>query len=110
MQDLADQYQEMHSKIKDECNKKNLEFSWIFNKFPVVGIVARIKENPDQMRMEEFEDELTGEIKFIFSDELIIQVTDDFTIGDSELNSLKNKIKKLHYLFLQVKFKQIAMN
>lgn len=46
-----------------------------------------------------------GEIKLIFADELTMQIVNDYVIEDNLLNKIKNQIKKLHYIYLQIYFK-----
>lgn len=48
---------------------------------------------------------VNGEIQFIFTDELTMKVLNDFRIEDGLLNRVKNQVKKLHYIYLQMYFK-----
>ena len=50
---------------------------------------------------------VNGKIQLIFGDELIVKV-DDFYIEDGLLNGIKNAAKKVHYLYLQMYFKEFS--
>ena len=107
-QDFAD----MQEKIMGVCKESKLEFNFEGARFPVVARINPDLSQRDQMRfdIDETDGEVTnfvnGEIKFIFDDELTMTVFNDFKIEDSLLNRIKNMVKKLHYIYLQIYFKK----
>lgn len=106
MEDLKNNYEKLHSSIKDYCHGRDLEFEWINSGFPVIARIYYKQDENNQVTMgEDFEDiKPIGKVQFIFAQSLIIKIDDDFEIPEEVLNKLKNNIKKLHYLFLQVYF------
>lgn len=105
---LNQNYEKELQKIEGLCNENGLEFEFIKVKFPIIAIVRPDIESRNQIVMKLGDGEVTrnGEIKFIFSDELTMQIIDDFTIEDSLLNKIKNATKRLHYAYLQMYFEK----
>lgn len=106
MEDLRSNYLELHTSIKEYCDKKDLEFDWKNSSFPIIARIYYKQDEDDQVTMSgDFTDNKPlGKVQFIFGQDLIIKIDDDFEIAEEVLNKLKNNIKKLHYLFLQVYF------
>lgn len=42
----------------------------------------------------------------IFGEELTVRILNDFKIEDKLLNKIKNLVKNLHYIYLQIYFKE----
>lgn len=106
MEELKNNYLELHTSIKEYCDKKDLEFDWKNSSFPIIARIYYKQDEDDQVTMsDDFTDNKPlGKVQFIFGQDLIIKIDDDFEIAEEVLNKLKNNIKKLHYLFLQVYF------
>lgn len=106
MEDLKSKYADLHVSIKEYCDKKDLEFEWKTLSFPIIGRIYYKREDDGQLNMgKTFEDiKPLGKVEFIFGQELVIKIDDEFEMPEEVLNKLKNNIKKLHYLFLQVYF------
>jgi len=98
-------------KIRDTCFKNDLEFKFECTKFPVVATITPDMEKFDQIKFDFGEKDhektnyINGQIKFIFGEELTVNILNDFMIEDRLLNKIKNLIKNLHYLYLQLYFK-----
>lgn len=106
---LVYDYEKELEKIEDTCMKNNLEFEFIKASFPIKAIIRPDAETRNQMRMdlgEEHETFRDGEIAFIFADELKMQIVNDFMVTDKILNRIKNQVKRLHYIYLQMYFKE----
>lgn len=105
---LNDEYNKTFDKINDLCIENELEFTFESSRFPIVARVTPNFEQKNQMKMDIGNDTdfINGEVQFIFDDELTMKVLNDFRIEDSLLNKIKNMSKKLHYLFLQIYFKE----
>lgn len=106
---LKDDYEEELKKIEKVCNEEDLEFHFVKASFPVIATIEPTWQAKDQMRMdlgESAESITNGEIKFIFADELTMSIVNDFMIEDALLNKIKNAAKKLHYIYLQMYFKE----
>ncbi len=100
-------YQELEEKLEDTCIDNNLEYSFETSKFPIVLRITPDFEQKNQMKMDIGDNNfVNGEIQFIFADELTIKILNDFRIGDKLLNKIKNQAKKLHYIYLQMYFKE----
>ena len=102
-------YEKELSKIEDMCIGNKLEFEFTKFSFPVVATIKPSRESKNQIRMDlgDGSKSLTaGEIKFIFGDELTMSIENDFMIEDQLLNRIKNAAKKLHYIYLQMYFKE----
>lgn len=91
MEDLKVKYSELHLSIKEYCDKKDLEFEWITAGFPIIGRIYYIQEDNSQVAMAEDFDEIKpiGKVQFIFEQDLIIKIDDDFEIPEEVLNKLK---------------------
>lgn len=100
--------QDMQEKINKLCDENDLEFNFETLRFPIIAKIKPNLESQNQLKFDIGEDTdfVNGEIKFIFGDELTMTVLNDFRIEDSILNRIKNMTKKLHYLFLQMYFKE----
>lgn len=106
---ISDEFYDELDKLKQTCRKEGLEVEFVKTRFPIVAILQPTMESKNQMRMDMGEGEVPftdGAIKFVFDDELNILISDGFLIGDKLLNKIKNAIKKIHYLYLQVYFKE----
>lgn len=102
-------YEKELGKMEKLCAENKLEVEVTKAKFPVVFTVKPSQESKNQMMMNvggDRESFVNGEIRLIFADELTMQVINDYTIEDSLLNRLKNMAKKLHYIYLQIYFKE----
>ena len=101
-------YQELEGKLEDTCIENQLEYSFETSKFPIVLRITPNFEQKNQMKMDIGKDSnfVNGEIQLIFADELTIKILNDFRIGDKLLNKIKNQAKKLHYIYLQMYFKE----
>lgn len=103
-------FQDTQDKIEKLCDENDLEFAFESSKFPIVATIRPSEESKNQLVID-FGDEdgktsfVNGEIQFIFGDELTMKVLNDFRIEDGLLNKIKNQVKKLHYIYLQMYFK-----
>ncbi len=111
MEELSIQCERELNKLEKKCYDNELIFE--FNKvtFPIIAKITPSEDKKNQLVMK-FDDELdsdyvNGEVQFIFEDELVIKTLNDFYIEDDLLNSIKNAAKKLHYLYLQMYFKDV---
>lgn len=106
---LGHDYEKELERIEKICREEGLEFQLSKVNFPVIATIKPNLEFRNQMVMdigEHGRNTRNGEIKLIFADELTMQIIDDFTIEDSLLNRIKNATKKLHYIYLQMYFKE----
>ena len=106
-QDFAD----LHEKIFKVCKENKLEIDIKLTKFPVIATLRPDLEERDQLRFDVQELDIdtnfvSGEINLVFEEELTMTVLNDFRIEDSLLNRIKGMVKKLHYIFLQIYFKE----
>lgn len=103
------QFQDLKDKIEKLCNENGLEFTFESSQFPIIATIRPNEELRNQLTID-LGDETTnfvdGEIQLIFGDELTMKVLKDFRIEDGLLNKIKNQVKKLHYLYLQMYFKK----
>ena len=105
-------FAELNEKIHGTCNKNDLEFNFECSKFPIVANITPDLEKANQMQFklpgepERKSNYVEGKIKFIFGEELTMDIINDFMIEDKLLNKIKNQIKNLHYLYLQLYFKE----
>lgn len=100
----------LHDKIIEVCKENKLEFAFECSKFPVIVKITPNLVHRDQMRLdlkelEESSNFVNGEIRLAFGEELTLTILNDFKIEDSLLNRIKNMAKKLHYIYLQIYFK-----
>lgn len=103
-------FENAKEKIEDLCYENTLEFDFESSKFPIVATIRPNEESRNQLTIgfgdeEEITNFVNGEIQFIFADELTMKVLNDFRIEDGLLNKIKNQVKKLHYIYLQMYFK-----
>ena len=108
IEEVEDKYQEALGKVQETCDSEKLMIEWSNHHFPIIATIKEDDTDKDQVTMDmgEEEQKQLGQMRFVFDDELIIQVDDNFYISDDLLNKLKNQLKKLHYLYLQVYFKR----
>lgn len=102
-------YEKELEKLEKLCDENKLEFELKKAEFPFIATIRPDRESRNQMRMDlgaEHEIFKNGEIKLIFADELTMSIINDFMIEDNLLNRIKNQVKKLHYLYLQMYFKE----
>lgn len=103
--------QDTRDKIEKLCNENDLNFEFESSNFPIVAALSPSEESKNQLVID-FKDDgresnfVNGEIQFIFGDELTMKVLNDFRIEEGLLNRIKNMIKKLHYIYLQLYFKE----
>lgn len=100
---LLDEINKISEKIEQIADSEDLEFQFSTGQFPITCVFTRKPSN--QMSMIEEELIAGGQLVFIFDEEMQIAIKDDFKINDDKLNALKNNCKKLHYVFLQIYFK-----
>lgn len=102
-------FRDIQDKIEKLCDENDLEFIFESSKFPIIATIRPSEESKNQMTIDFGDEETTsfvnGEIQFIFADELTMKVLNDFRIEDGLLNKIKNQVKKLHYIYLQMYFK-----
>lgn len=108
---LEQDYGDLQDKILKVCKDNKLEIEIALTRFPVIATLRPDLEERDQLRfdtkdMEENTNFVSGEIRLIFEEELTMTVLNDFRIEDDLLNKIKGMVKKLHYIFLQIYFKQ----
>ena len=108
---LENDFSDLQEKILKICQENKLEIDIKLTKFPVVATIRPNLEERDQLRfdmqdMDETNNFVNGEISLVFDEELTMTVLNDFRIEDSLLNRIKGMVKKLHYIFLQIYFKQ----
>ena len=110
---LNQEFVATNEKIPETCLKNDLEFTLESMKFPIIATLSPDLEKFDQMRFklpgeEERKEQnyVQGKIRFIFGEELTMDIINDFMIEDKLLNRIKNQIKNLHYLYLQLYFKE----
>ena len=109
MSGLNIKFEEELEKIENRCIDNDLEYEFIKASFPVVAKISPDKVTQNQTVMNFGDGETqhkNGEIQLVFLDELVVRVIDDFYIADDLLNRLKNASKKLHYIYLQMYFKE----
>lgn len=106
---LSYDLEDIEEKIDKLCMENDLEYSFNNMSFPIVASIRPSFESKNQLTID-IRDKTTnfvnGEIKFIFADELMIKIENDFYIEDSLLNKFKSQFKKLHYTYLQIYFKE----
>lgn len=102
-----------NEKIHETCLKNDLDFTFESSKFPIIATLSPDLEKFDQMRFKlpgeperKESNYVEGKIRFIFGEELTMDIINDFMIEDKLLNRIKNQIKNLHYLYLQLYFKE----
>lgn len=106
---LSYDYETEIGKLEKLCKENDLDYEIKKAIFPFIATIRPDREVKNQMRMNlggEHETFRNGEIKLIFADELTMQIVNDYVIEDNLLNKLKNQIKKLHYIYLQIYFKE----
>lgn len=108
---LEHDFADLQDKILKVCKDNKLEIDIKLSKFPVTATLRPSLEERDQLRfdMQEMDIETNfvgGEINLVFEEELTMTVLNDFRIEDSLLNRIKGMVKKLHYIFLQIYFKE----
>jgi len=109
---LTDDFSVTHEKISETCHKNKLVFNLECRKFPVIATLSPDLETFNQMQFDfgdmerkEKSNYINGQIKFIFGDELQVNILNDFLIEDKLLNKIKGLVKNLHYIYLQLYFK-----
>lgn len=106
---LKNDYEVELEKIERVCKENKLEIEFYKAGFPIVAILRPSEESKDQLRMDlgpEAEPHTNGEIKLVFADELQMSIENNFMIEDQLLNRIKNAAKKIHYIYLQMYFKE----
>lgn len=106
-QDFAD----LQDKILKLSKESRLEIDIKLSRFPVVVTIRPNLEERDQLTFDMQEMDIdtnfvSGEINLVFEEELTMTVLNDFRIEDSLLNRIKGMVKKLHYVYLQIYFKE----
>lgn len=96
------------------CQGNNMTFRFETDRFPIVAIVEAEIVYMNQIKMDlrgmgETE-QSNGKIQFIFDDELRIKMDKKMNVSEKIFNKIKNNIKKLHYLYLQVFFYSYMKN
>ena len=103
---------DIQEKIFKACRENDLEFSFESSKFPVVATISPDLEKLNQMSFDFGDDKqektnyINGKIQFIFGEELTMNILNDFRIEDKLLNKIKNLAKNLHYIYLQIYFRE----
>lgn len=101
------EYEKTLKKLEETCKENELEFTIKTMDFPITMSIKPDWEAKNQLRIDIGESNfMNGEIKFTFADELTITIINDFRIEDSILNKIKTQAKKIHYLYLQMYFKE----
>lgn len=103
-----------NEKIHETCLKNDLEFTFESMKFPIVATLSPDLKKVNQMQFKlpgeeeriEKSNYTNGKIRFIFGEELKVNIINDFVIEDKLLNKIKNQAKNLHYIYLQLYFKE----
>lgn len=105
---LDHDYQDIEEKLENICIENKLEYSFETSKFPIILRIRPDFESKNQMKIDIGDDTnfVNGEIQLIFANELTMKILNDFRIGDKLLNKIKNQAKKLHYIYLQMYFKE----
>ena len=111
---LSMDFADTQEKIHDTCRKNDLKFTFESSKFPIIATISPDLEKFNQMSFklpgdderEEKTNYVNGKIRFVFGEELTVNIINDFMIEDKLLNKIKNQIKNLHYLYLQLYFKE----
>lgn len=108
---LEHDFSDLQEKIFKVCKENKLEIDIKLTKFPVIATLRPNLEERDQLRFDVQELDIdtnfvSGEINLVFEEELTMTVLNDFRIEDSLLNRIKGMVKKLHYIFLQIYFKE----
>lgn len=102
-------YEKELEKMEKLCDENELEVGIEEASFPIVYTIMPNRTSKNQMMMNvggKRSTYVNGETKLIFADELTMQIVNDYVIEDNLLNRLKNMAKKLHYLYLQMYFKE----
>lgn len=100
---LLDEINKISEKIEQLADSENLEFKFSTGQFPITCVFTKKPNN--QMSLIDHELIAGGQLVFIFDEEMQVAIKDDFKINDNKLKALKNSCKKLHYVFLQLYFK-----
>lgn len=108
---LHNEFSDLQDKILKTAIDNKLDIDVEFSKFPITAKIRPNLEERDQLRfdLEDINQEsnfVNGEIKLVFGEELTMTVLNDFSIEDSILSKIKGMIKKLHYIYLQMYFKE----
>lgn len=106
---LETDFAELKGKVYRLCSENSLEIDFELSRFPIMVNIRPNDRAKNQIAMD-LGDKTTnfvnGEIQLIFGEDLTMRVLNDFNIEDDLLNKIKSQVKKLHYLFLQIYFKQ----
>jgi hypothetical protein len=106
---LESDFSKLEASIQRLCDDNGLEIDFEFSRFPIIANIRPNEESKNQLVMD-LGDRTTnfvnGEIQLVFGEDLTMRVLNDFNIEDDLLNKIKNQVKKLHYIYLQIYFKQ----
>lgn len=101
-------FKELREDILEICKANNMIFRFEAENFPILAIVEAdpVHVNQIMIALTEGAEETTnnGKIEFIFDDELKIKMDKRMNMSEALFNKIKNKVKKLHYIYLQVFF------
>lgn len=101
-------FKELRDDILGICEANHMTFRFEAGDFPILAIVEAdpVHANQIMIALTEGAEEArnNGKIEFIFDDELKIKMDKRMNMSEVLFNKIKNKVKKLHYLYLQVFF------
>lgn len=106
---LESDFSKLEVSIQRLCGENDLEIDFEFSRFPIKASIRPNEDKKSQLVMDlgdRTSNFVNGEIHLVFGEELTMKVLNDFNIEDDLLNKIKNQVKKLHYIFLQIYFKQ----
>ena len=101
---LSDKWDDEYEKLEKLCEDNQITFHVQKDTFPVRFTIEPSIDEMNQMSLIDDEPKNGIAMEFIFSEELVINFIGDFRIDDELLNKIKNAVKKLHYIWLQIWF------
>lgn len=108
---LNGKWEDEYEKLEKLCESNDLKFSIKKSTFPIRFIIEPMLTNadPSQLTLDgadsDVEEKNEISMEFVFAEELIVKFIGDFVIDDETLSKLKNQAKKLHYIHLQMWFR-----
>jgi hypothetical protein len=105
---MHSEYSTLANKLEEFCETNHLTVEYEKENFPIVFKFQSEEFSTNQTSLAGLEIHKTPTItiEFIFGDVLNVRTAENCTIDDELLSQLKNKVKKMHYLYLQIFFKQ----
>jgi len=102
---LSENWDDEYEKLEKLCVNNAMEFHVRKDAYPVRFTIGPRLIETGQMSLVDEAPQNEVRMEFVFGEELSVSFVGDFVIDDDLLNKIKSQVKKLHYIWLQIWFR-----